>query len=160
VSGAPPCPPFHVVDIPGTGYARRSGAVQRGWLHMLESFFSHRKSLRLVFFLLDSRHETLQSGDRQCLQSLRLLPPRVTLVTVFTKVDKLQKSDFSHAAKLGAIAQRGGGGEGSVRLRNLAGQVQAVLGENRTNDYSLFTSSTQKIGGISLWPHIIDALYS
>lgn len=75
-----------LVDLPGYGYAKAPGAVQRDWGRSMENYLSRRECLRGIFLLMDIRHP-LTDYDRQMLEWCRhcRLPVHVAL----TKADKL-----------------------------------------------------------------------
>ena len=79
---------FHLVDLPGVGYAEASYDRREGWLSLLKEFVKTRQTLKVVFHLVDARHGLLQA-DEECLNILTELPDRVAYVIVLTKVDKL-----------------------------------------------------------------------
>lgn len=79
---------FHLVDLPGVGYAEASYDRREGWFNLLKEFVKTRNTLKVVFHLVDARHGLLQA-DEDCLNILAELPDRVAYVIVLTKVDKL-----------------------------------------------------------------------
>lgn len=79
---------WHLVDLPGYGYAKSSKKMRRKWEDMIERYLVTRSQIQVVFVLLDSRHE-LQSID---LEFVNWLGERsVPFVLVYTKIDKLPK---------------------------------------------------------------------
>jgi len=80
---------WHLVDLPGYGYAKISKKMRFRWEKMIEKFLITRSQLQVVFVLLDSRH-TLQKIDMEFMNWLG--DRRVPFVIVYTKVDKLAKS--------------------------------------------------------------------
>ncbi len=83
---------WHLVDLPGYGYARISKKMRIKWENMIERYLITRPQLQVVFVLLDSRHE-LQSIDLEFINWLG--DRRVPFVIVYTKIDKLKKSQVS-----------------------------------------------------------------
>jgi len=77
---------IHVADLPGFGYAKVSKRQREAWQKLIGSYLMHRKQLRLVFQLIDSRHEPT-ALDRE----LMMLMPESNAehVIVLTKSDKL-----------------------------------------------------------------------
>ncbi|KAK1858511.1 hypothetical protein I4F81_001112 [Pyropia yezoensis] len=59
VNGAEATNRFHLVDLPGVGYAKVPKALQVEWLSFMRAYFRHRRSLRVVFHLIDGRHGPL-----------------------------------------------------------------------------------------------------
>jgi len=47
---------FHLVDLPGYGFARVPRGEKAAWRHRIEGYITGRKVLRLVVLLLDIRH--------------------------------------------------------------------------------------------------------
>ena len=48
---------FHLIDLPGYGYAKVSRQEQRSWGKMMDDYFSQAGELRLALHLVDIRHE-------------------------------------------------------------------------------------------------------
>jgi GTP-binding protein len=80
---------YHLVDLPGYGYARVPDKVKFKWADLVRGYLESRTQLAGVIQLIDSRHEPT-AQDREMLTWLRKagLP---TLV-VATKTDKLKSS--------------------------------------------------------------------
>ena len=81
---------FHMVDLPGYGYARVPGNVQRNWQKMMQSYLQNRESLSGVIQLIDSRHPPSQQ-DVQMVQWL--LEVEIPFCLALTKMDKLKQSE-------------------------------------------------------------------
>lgn len=81
---------FHLVDLPGFGYAKVPDEVRTKWGPLVEDYLLSSPELRGVVHLVDARHRPTHD-DRQMLEFLARegLP---TLV-VMTKVDKLSWSE-------------------------------------------------------------------
>ena len=80
---------WHLVDLPGYGYAQ-AGQKQREKLRtMIERYCLLRQPLVSLFVLIDSRHEP-QPIDLQFMEWLG--ENEVPFSIVFTKADKLSKS--------------------------------------------------------------------
>jgi GTP-binding protein len=47
---------FHLVDLPGYGFARAPKAVQVGWAQLVEGYLTSRKQLRGLVLIVDIRH--------------------------------------------------------------------------------------------------------
>jgi len=80
---------WHLVDLPGYGYAKISKKMRIKWENMIERYLITRPQLQVVFVLLDSRHP-LQDIDMEFINWLG--ERRVPFVIVYTKIDKLRKS--------------------------------------------------------------------
>ena len=83
---------FHLVDLPGYGYARGGDAAAREFEAITGAYFGARAGTRLagVLLLVDSRHPGLDS-DLQAWAWLEHLG--VARHVVATKVDKLSRTD-------------------------------------------------------------------
>lgn len=88
---------FHLVDLPGYGYAAVSKSKKAGWGKLIEQYLKNRPQLRLVLHLVDSRHEPseLDLVMAEMLQSFHR--PRLV---VGTKRDKYAKSQWQKQASM------------------------------------------------------------
>jgi len=48
---------FYFVDLPGYGYAKVPEQIKTGWRKLVEEYISSRKNIKIVFELMDSRHD-------------------------------------------------------------------------------------------------------
>lgn len=80
---------FHLVDLPGYGFAKVSKSVRTQWGPLMEDYLVGRASLLCVVMLVESRVVTDQ--DRQTIAWLRSI--RRNPLVVATKVDKLKSSE-------------------------------------------------------------------
>lgn len=80
---------WHLVDLPGYGYAKISKKMRQKWEDMIERYLITRSQLQVIFVLIDSRHD-LQSIDLEFMNWLG--DRRVPFVMVYTKIDKLKKA--------------------------------------------------------------------
>ena len=48
---------FYLVDLPGYGYAKVPEQIRAGWRKLVEDYISERSNVKLVFVMIDSRHE-------------------------------------------------------------------------------------------------------
>lgn len=78
---------WHLVDLPGYGYARVSKSSKKVFQKFITDYFSKRTSLVCGFVLVDVRHEP-QPIDLEFMQWLgeNAIPFNI----IFTKVDKLK----------------------------------------------------------------------
>jgi len=89
---------WHLVDLPGYGYAKISKKMRGKWEDMIERYLLTRPQLQCVFVLLDSRH-SLQDIDLEFINWLG--SRRVAFVLVYTKIDKLRASQVNdHISKI------------------------------------------------------------
>ena len=77
---------FHLIDLPGYGFAKRSKTVQKQLEQMISSYILQRPQLANVFVLIDVRHDQ-QKIDREFVDWLG--ESGVPFCIVFTKADKL-----------------------------------------------------------------------
>ena len=80
---------FHLVDLPGYGYAHAAGSARNRWAAMMQGYLRARRQLVGVLQLVDSRHEPSRE-DREMVRWLREEQLRFCLVA--TKIDKLGPS--------------------------------------------------------------------
>lgn len=80
---------FHLVDLPGYGFANVSHTEKERWASMIESYFSFSHNLRLAVFLLDIRREPTDE-DRQAAYWIE--HNAIPYCIVATKADKVSKS--------------------------------------------------------------------
>lgn len=78
-----------MVDLPGFGYAKVPAAVQKKWGPMVETYLSHRDTLRAVVVLMDLRR-TPGVEELNLLDWLRHYG--IAAIPVLTKCDKLSKT--------------------------------------------------------------------
>ena len=87
---------WYLVDLPGYGYARTNKTLKAGFSEMIQQYISHRPNLMNLFLLLDIRHEP-QKTD---LDFIRWIGRnQVPFIILFTKADKLNKSQVSASRK-------------------------------------------------------------
>lgn len=79
---------FHFVDVPGYGYAKVSKTERAKWGEMLEEYFTTRQPLKMVFLLMDFRHEpTLEDVQMKEFVEYYNIPYRI----IATKSDKVKR---------------------------------------------------------------------
>ncbi|MBL0214582.1 MAG: YihA family ribosome biogenesis GTP-binding protein [Myxococcales bacterium] len=82
-------PPFHLVDLPGFGYAKVPTGMKDSWKPLIEAYLSERKTLAGVLLLIDIR----RGPEEEELDFVPWLAQRdVPIVVALTKSDKLVKS--------------------------------------------------------------------
>lgn len=82
---------FHIVDLPGYGYAKVSKSVTENWGQMMETFLAGRQSLRRVIQLVDIRHEPT-AQDVQMYEWLKFY--ELDGVVAATKADKISRNEM------------------------------------------------------------------
>ncbi len=79
---------WHIVDLPGYGYARRSLNQRAHFRKLITEYVTHRKSLVNLFILVDIRHEP-QRIDLEFINEMGT--GGIPFSLVFTKADKIGK---------------------------------------------------------------------
>lgn len=82
---------IYFVDLPGYGYAKVSEAVKAKWGKMIEGYLHTSEQLRLVFLLIDIRHEP--SGNDKHMYRW-IVEQGFNPVIIATKADKLNRSQI------------------------------------------------------------------
>ena len=80
---------FHLVDLPGYGYAEVSQAMRDSWRPLIESYLAERKSLAGVLLLIDIRRGV---QDEELDFAPWLAERAMPVVVALTKADKLPKN--------------------------------------------------------------------
>ena len=78
---------WHLVDLPGYGYARVSKSVKKVFQKFITQYFAFREQLVTAFVLVDIRHEP-QPIDLEFMQWLG--ENGIPFSIIFTKADKLR----------------------------------------------------------------------
>lgn len=84
---------FHLVDLPGYGYAKGPIAEKETWGPLIESYLEERTMLRLCIVLLDSRRGWM---DKDLELKSWLEHRNRPYIVVATKVDKLNQKEEHH----------------------------------------------------------------
>ena len=79
---------FHLVDLPGYGFAKVDKQEKLRWGSMMEAYFRETKELRLTLHLVDIRHEPTQD-DMQMNAFLRGM--NLPFLVIATKADKISR---------------------------------------------------------------------
>lgn len=80
---------FHLVDLPGYGYAEVSREMRESWQPLIEAFLSQRTALAGVLLLIDVRRG-VQDDELDFVPWLEAR--NVPIVVALTKADKLAKN--------------------------------------------------------------------
>ena len=78
---------WHLVDLPGYGYAKTSKSTKRAFQKLITSYFVNREQLINAFVLVDSRHSP-QKIDLEFMTWLG--QHQIPFSIIFTKIDKLK----------------------------------------------------------------------
>ena len=79
---------WHLVDLPGYGYAKASKSEKKEFQKLISDYFKIRKQLILAFVLIDSRHDA-QKIDIEFMKWLTTND--IAFAIIFTKIDKLKQ---------------------------------------------------------------------
>ena len=88
---------FHLVDLPGYGYAKVSKKEQASWGKIIETYLYGREELKRVVLLVDSRHKPT-ADDITMYEWIKHYGYNV--VVVATKKDKIKNNDLKKQEKL------------------------------------------------------------
>lgn len=78
----------YMVDLPGYGYAKVSKELAAKWMKMIEKYLDTSEALRVVFLLIDIRHEP----SKKDVEMYRLLYEKgFNPLIIATKADKISK---------------------------------------------------------------------
>ena len=88
---------IYFVDLPGYGYAKANEAVKAKWGKMVENYLHRSKQLKLVFLLIDIRHEP--SGNDKIMYDW-ICSNGYQPVIIATKLDKIKRSQLQKQLKL------------------------------------------------------------
>jgi GTP-binding protein len=82
---------LYFVDLPGYGYAKLSKNLRREWQRNVETYLKDNRQLKLVFLLIDSRHEIMEN-DQMMINWLDYY--KVSFLLVLTKSDKISNNQY------------------------------------------------------------------
>ncbi len=85
---------FHIVDLPGYGYAKVPKSMMQSWRNLVNAYLQEAEALRLIFLLLDARR-TPAEQDKQ--MHLWTKAAGIDERIVLTKSDKLSKNELMKA---------------------------------------------------------------
>lgn len=92
---------FHLVDLPGYGFAKVPVSVKRQWGPMMRTYLEQRPTLRAVVFILDVRR-TPNEEDLQMLDWLEEFG--IPTIPVITKSDKVKRRELDQGLRRIATA--------------------------------------------------------
>jgi GTP-binding protein len=115
---------FHVVDLPGYGYARAPEGVRDEWRRMMQGYLRFRKQLAGVVQLVDARHPPSRE-DVEMVQWLR--EEKLPFCLVPTKMDKLRQGERKPALTRLVAALRLPGDQPVVPFSSHTGEGREAL---------------------------------
>ena len=80
---------LYFVDLPGYGYAKVSVSIKEKWGKMIENYLEKSKQLKLIFLLIDIRHEP-SANDKMMYDWI--VYHGYHPVIIATKLDKIKRS--------------------------------------------------------------------
>ena len=80
---------FHLVDLPGYGYAKVDKQEKSRWAAMIEDYFDKTKNLKMALLLIDIRHDPSQD-DINMMEFIRSV--NIPFQVIATKADKIPRS--------------------------------------------------------------------
>lgn len=116
---------FHLVDLPGYGYAKVSKSQRAKWVSLVSRYLSNRVQLRLLVHLIDARHAPMEL-DEALMEQMEGLP--FPYVIALSKSDKLSGNERAvsmkrvqdvleaHALEVPVIATSANTGRGRDKL--------------------------------------------
>ncbi|HEX5329925.1 ribosome biogenesis GTP-binding protein YihA/YsxC [Sulfuricurvum sp.] len=87
------------VDLPGFGYAKVAKSLKTDWESNLTNFIADRKQIRIFVHLIDCRHPDLEIDASVNSYLNEVCTPDQNIVTIFTKIDKLNQKELSELKK-------------------------------------------------------------
>jgi len=88
---------LYLVDLPGYGYAKVSQKEKEQWGKLIERYLHGSKQLKVVFLLIDIRHEP---GDNDKIMYEWIAAQGYQPVIIATKLDKLKRSQIDKHIKM------------------------------------------------------------
>lgn len=88
---------LYFVDLPGYGYAKVSLEIKAKWGKMIENYLRRSSQLKMVFLLLDIRHEPSEN-DRTMYDWIKKMGFQPVIIA--TKLDKINRSQIQKQVKL------------------------------------------------------------
>lgn len=85
---------WHIVDLPGYGYAKISKTERAKWEKMINGYLTHRENLVCAFILIDSNVPP-QQIDIEFIKTLGVM--QVPFAIAYTKADKSKKKEIVEA---------------------------------------------------------------
>lgn len=88
---------LYFVDLPGYGYAKVSAETRAKWGRMIENYLHRSKQLKLVFLLIDIRHEP---SENDCIMYNWIVENGYEPIIIATKLDKIKRSQIQKNIKI------------------------------------------------------------
>ncbi len=88
---------LYFVDLPGYGYAKVSMELRAKWGKMIERYLKKSEQLKLIFLLVDIRHEPSEN-DKDMYEWI--VHNGFQPIVIATKLDKINRSQIAKQTKL------------------------------------------------------------
>jgi GTP-binding protein len=88
---------WYLADLPGYGYAKVSTKMRDNWVREVENYIINRENMACLFVLIDSRLKP-QDIDLRFMEMVGT--SQLAFARVFTKADKLKKTELENSIKL------------------------------------------------------------
>lgn len=130
-AGHPALPRFRLVDVPGLGFARASKEMRLRWVGLIGGYFVQRKTLKVVFHLLDGGLCEIMPADRDLWKLLaQARRTDYQLCIALTKADNSQPSYMERFARTVREALRAEGSELALHATIFACSAKSKLGKD------------------------------
>lgn len=129
---------FYILDVPGFGFAKVPEKQRQAWSDFLSQYIQTRKTLKVVFHLIDGRHGPIDEDHNIMKQMGEIKPKGVKYVIVLTKADKNIKGPSTTNS-------------GKVSKSVVEKVRKAAKQHNVGNAPILLTSSQTKLGRDEMW---------
>ncbi len=87
---------YVLVDMPGYGFAKRSGSEQSGWEDMIRTYITERPQLKGLILVMDVRRDWTEEEE---LLKMFTEGAGVPLMVALTKIDKVTKPEAAKKLK-------------------------------------------------------------
>mmetsp|Transcript_11642 Transcript_11642/g.17459 ORF Transcript_11642/g.17459 Transcript_11642/m.17459 type:complete len:583 (-) Transcript_11642:1095-2843(-) len=141
ISGEKDPDSFYILDVPGFGFAKVPQKQRQAWSDFLAQYITTRKTLKVIFHLIDGRHGPIDEDNNIMKQIGEIKPDGVKYVIVLTKADKNVKGPNSTNA-------------GKVSKTVLEKVRNAAQKNNVGNAPILLTSAETKLGRDDIWRYM------
>lgn len=121
---------LYFVDLPGYGYAKVSVSVKEKWGRMIERYLKKSKQLKIIFLLIDIRHEP-SANDKDIYEWIVYQGYKPVIIA--TKYDKISRGQKDKHIKM---IRNGLGAENETRIIPFS----AVSKEGRDEIWELIDS--------------------
>uniref|UniRef100_A0A7R9WZ35 EngB-type G domain-containing protein n=1 Tax=Craspedostauros australis TaxID=1486917 RepID=A0A7R9WZ35_9STRA len=132
---------FYIVDLPGFGFAKVPDYQREMWASFMSDYLSTRRTLKVVFHLVDARHGLIDEDTTIMQQVATSLPKNVAYVVVLTKADKNVKKSSKHKP-------------GKVSADILTSVRETMKRCKVGNSPIILTSAETKLGRDDIWRYL------